>query len=983
MASADAITAEDIRPTDGPRDAGPPGTAEVTVRLEQGTNMALALSPDGQTLVLALQGVLWRVDAAGGEATALTDLEADAQHPSISPDGRSVAFQSFVDGFYQIRVVDLADGATRTLTDGAADHREPHWSPDGAAIAFASDRGGTWDVWRVPSAGGPATRLTRAEGDAFAPAWSPDGSRFAYVVDGDGLYVSEPAGVRRLWASTADLGPPAWSPDGRHLALVEINGTTTRLMRIAVADGAAQPIAAPEDDIFPFRPAWADAGTLLYTADGHVRRLRDGASAIVPFSAPLTLRRSTPAPRAFDFDGLAPRPTRGLRSPAISPDGERIALTALGDLWLQDVAGGPPRQLTDDPYVDLDPAWSPDGDRLVFVSDRSGRPQLWILELATGAVRRLTDADADLGQPAWSPDGARIAALSWDVRRHRWGNADLVVVDASTGAVERLRGPHFSPGAPSWSPDGRRLAFAVYSRVARRYREGVSRFGLVDAASGDFVGSWRPDGLHGVDLRGRAGPIWAGQAMFYVQHGRLWRQPVGAAGSPAAQPTEIAPAPAMALSASRQGRVAWLADGQLWVADPDGRPRAVPFDLTWRPPAPPAAYVLRAGRLWDGVGDSWREQVDIVIEDGRIREITPYAQRDLPLVDASRYAVLPGLIESHAHQSELAGETLGRAWLAFGVTTVREVGGEAYDAIQRREAWAAGTRPGPRTLVAGPLLDGPRTYYGLAEAVSDPGHLESILGRVEALDLDLVKTYVRLPDPTQRVIVRRAHACGRPVSSHELLPAAALGADGVEHLGATSRRGYSLKQSALRASYGDVLAVLAGAGMTLTPTLGVHSGALSLLSNDPAAFEHPAYRATTPPAHRAAFEARYRRAPSAARDALVQRQQRFLRALVDAGGRITAGTDVPFLPYGFSLHLELQLYAAAGIAPAEVLRSATTHAAEALGVGAHLGRVAPGKLADLVVVDGDPLARMADAWNVVWTIKGGHRFAAADLMRAP
>jgi imidazolonepropionase-like amidohydrolase len=112
-------------------------------------------------------------------------------------------------------------------------------------------------------------------------------------------------------------------------------------------------------------------------------------------------------------------------------------------------------------------------------------------------------------------------------------------------------------------------------------------------------------------------------------------------------------------------------------------------------------------------------------------------------------------------------------------------------------------------------------------------------------------------------------------------------------------------------------------------------------------------------------------------------QGRTVLAVLKAGGRVTAGTDSPIVPYGFSLQLELQMLVRAGFTPAEALRSATLWSAEAVGVGADLGSVERGKLADLVIVEGDPLRKIEDAMNVAITIKNGKAYAIKDLLTAP
>lgn len=102
-----------------------------------------------------------------------------------------------------------------------------------------------------------------------------------------------------------------------------------------------------------------------------------------------------------------------------------------------------------------------------------------------------------------------------------------------------------------------------------------------------------------------------------------------------------------------------------------------------------------------------------------------------------------------------------------------------------------------------------------------------------------------------------------------------------------------------------------------------------------------------------------------------------------AGAHVTTGTDSPFVPYAMSLHTELQTFVDAGLTPFEALRSATLWAAEAVGVSKDLGSLEPGKLADLVIVTGDPLTTIRDAWNVVSVVKNGEVHTLDDLLKKP
>jgi imidazolonepropionase-like amidohydrolase len=396
--------------------------------------------------------------------------------------------------------------------------------------------------------------------------------------------------------------------------------------------------------------------------------------------------------------------------------------------------------------------------------------------------------------------------------------------------------------------------------------------------------------------------------------------------------------------------------------------------------------VVHAGKLFDGRAAQYLENVDIIVEGHRIKEVVPHQEdRSGQVIDASDKVVIPGLFEMHTHQHNYAGEKLGRTWLAYGITSVREPGADPYDALERKESWASGTRPGPREFFTGGLTDGSRIYYGLANSVIHGPHMELEMERAERLGYDLIKTYVRMPDSLQEIITRKAHEMGIPVSSHEIYPAMKYNVDAVEHIRGTSRRGYSMKQTELRKTYDDVVQLLSRSGMSITPTMGLQGGFFLLAQKDPGILKNPQFLALYSENYRAelANAIPRLRAMFPGFDANFEEIQKSIKAILNTGGKVTAGTDSPFIPYGTSLHVELQLFVEGGFTPYQALQTATINAAEAVGVAEDLGTVEPGKLADFVIVEGDPLTHIQDAWNVQTVFKNGIKYEIDQLLAGP
>ena len=294
-------------------------------------------------------------------------------------------------------------------------------------------------------------------------------------------------------------------------------------------------------------------------------------------------------------------------------------------------------------------------------------------------------------------------------------------------------------------------------------------------------------------------------------------------------------------------------------------------------------------------------------------------------------------------------------------------------------------RRGPRVFATGGPFDGSRIYYAGGVPLASGGQLPQELQKTGQMDYDLVKTYVRLDDRLQKQVIEFAHANGMPVTSHEIYPAVASGADGVEHIRGTSRRGYSPKVSALFHSYQDVEDLLTASRMTITPTIGITGGAFPLmLARDPSRIDDARFRALFPQAVQREMDRQAKSIAPKDFDALaavVKPMQDLVRRIVKGGGIVIAGTDSPIFPYALAYHTELEIFQQGGLTPFEVLQTATMRAAEALGEGANLGSIEAGKLADLVIVTDDPLADVKNARKVRTVIKNGEVHTLEELLK--
>ncbi|MEZ0471998.1 amidohydrolase family protein [Luteimonas salinilitoris] len=967
------------------------GSSQV-VTVDEGTNLAATVSPDGQAIVMDLQGVLWRLPASGGKAERITDSLLEPARPDWSPTQDLIAFQAFRDGNFNIWTVRSDGEGLQRLTSGPGDHRDPRFSPDGGTIAFASDRAfaGSYDIWTVDRDSGEPVRITDDDTiEEFEPAWSPDGTRLAFVsgtsargtkIEAVTLATGERSTLV-IAPEGAQLFAPSWSPDGATLAYVQLQNNVSRLMV------AGQPVGEATD-VFPFPARWLSADTLLYTGDGGIRTVRaDGSGgARVPFEADIRFERPDYPRKRSVFDSPARRQAKGIVGPALSPDGTQLTFQALNQVWVARI-GGKPRALTDDSYYKADPAWSPDGGRIAYSSDKAGTQDLYVHDLSTGDEQRITSLPGAEVSAAWSPDGNRIAF------QDETGATQIVAL--STGNVTPLIPSLFAPGKPSWSSSGNTVSIAALKPYSRRFREGTSQILTADVASGELR-YWEPAPFKSLSTRGEDGPVYSpdGSALAFVMESALWTMPVDGDGYPAGPArqltTEVTDAPTWSGDSQK---LLYLSNGRLRMVSRDGgRPGHVPLRLDWQQERTAGRTIIHAGRLWDGRGPQVQTNVDITVVNNRIVHVRPH--RDVAhaagqghgteFVDASQYTVLPGLWESHTHEwisGKFFGARLGRLWLAYGVTSMQSVGDPAYRAVETREAYASGQRVGPRFFASGEAIDGERIYYNFMRPVTGGDRqLARELQRADALDYDMLKTYVRLPHEDQALSAEFAHQqMGVWAASHYMLPGLAFNMDGMTHLSATSRLGFAYTRSLTGATYGDVVDLLAGSGMFVIST----TFNPSLYAEDPEMVDDPRLLALNPPWEQAALRAKRDLAVGTDQTISLERLRReeeTLAAVVNGGGSVLAGTDSPLDNPAVALHLNLRAQVKYGMAPWQALQSATLRPAQEFGVADSLGSVERGKLADLVFVAGDPLQDIADLANVQAVMKNGRMYGIEELM---
>src|SRR5215469_12961065 len=428
----------------------------------------------------------------------------------------------------------------------------------------------------------------------------------------------------------------------------------------------------------------------------------------------------------------------------------------------------------------------------------------------------------------------------------------------------------------------------------------------------------------------------------------------------------------------------------------------------------PTVLVLRGGTLVDAATGKEISDSVIVIRGERIEQVgsgNTAVPEGAQIIDASGKWIVPGLIDSHAH-AENPDETPLSLYLANGVTTIRNPGGNITVLRLTRERLLRGDLIGPRLFFSGPLLDGiPPVWPDMSLLVDTPQRARSAVNFLADQSVDFVKVYNNVKEPELKAIIETAKERGLPVAGHiprsmTMTHAVELGMTRLEHIRVTGRemlspdeadkidplllgsrepllwQRFDLQSEKMRA----LIQRLAERKIFLDPTLIIAEETevpnLDADKNDPnnqylsprvvqryVNMKSPIYElpADLQTAGREAFE----------------KQQEFVGMCNQAGVRIIAGTDGPgigsLLP-GFGLHRELELLVASGRSPLQALLAATLTAAEALGKDDRLGTVEPGKLADMVVLDADPLQEIQNLKKIHLVVQAGKSYEPDALL---
>lgn len=1035
--AADAPAA-DARPADKPKwDVNhPPGPkATVAIDTRTGTWMSVDVSPDGQRLVFDLLGDLYTLPLAGGEAVPLTHSMAWEMQARWSPDGRRIAYISDAGGGDNVWVMN-ADGtdAKAVTSETFRLLYTPTWSPDGRYIAarkhFTGSRSlGSGEIWLYHASGaGKGVQLNEKpnwQKDLGEPAFSPDGRYVYYSQDttrGDQFEYNKDSNgeifdIQRLDLHDGSTEPfvtgqggavrPVPSPDGRQLAFVRRVRNQSTLFLKDLATGQETPVwghlerdmqeSWSVQGVYPGFAWTPDSRHIVVWAQGRLWRVdparRDAQE--IPFHVKDT-REITPALRVPVAVAPATFDVRQLRWMNVSPQGDRVVYSALGYLYVKDLPNGQPHRLTTQTsHFEFYPRFSRDGRDIVFTtwSDQD-LGSVRRIAASGGAETTLTPEPGQYVEPQFAPDGRSVVYVKGHggYLTSPWHGLDTGVYRVAAdgkGRPERLarsgRAPQFGAGGD-----------AVYVTRAGVQKEvdfasTLVRIDLADrketeVATSEFVSQYAvsPDGR------------W----LAFQEREHAYVTPLPMASRPIAVGAKMDALPVRQLDVDAGEYLGWSGDSakvhfglgdRLFTTElrnafafepgaPKDLPKAdaagVPVGFAQAADTPTGVIAITGARIVTMKGDEVIADGTIVVEGNRIVAVGPTANVLVPAgaktIGARGKTILPGIVDVHWHGGMGDdGIVPQQSWinyasLAFGVTTLHDPSNNSALVFTAAEMQRAGVITGPRIFSTGTIL------YGAKAPITQPidtlDDALNALRRQKALGAISVKSYNQPRREQRQQVLEAARQTGMMVvpeggSLFELNMSMVVdGHTGVEHA------------IPVENAYDDVKQLWGQTQVGYTPTYNVAYGGLDgehYFYATTEVWKHPILKDFVP---RSVLESRaVRREIAPEEDYNVIRVARTATELLHAGVRENLGAHGQ--REGLGAHWDMWMQVKGGMTPLEAIRNATLNGAHYLGMDADLGSLEVGKLADLVVIDGDPTTDIRQSDRVVDVMQNGRLYA--------
>jgi len=1044
----------------------------VSFETSEGTWLSLDVSPDGKTIVFELMGDLYTMPVTGGAATRISSGPSFDSQPRWSPDGKRIVFLSDRNGAENVWLCDADGSHAKALTKGATNlYASPDWTPDGNYIVVsrtAGFLGSVYELWLIHKDGGSGAAMLRVQaGPNLPPPMNTLGAAFGK--DPRYIWVSRHRGgfgynleyplwqlaiydrqTGRLFTQTDTYGSgmrPALSSDGKWLIYATRHDAETGLRLRDLASGDEKWLVYPATrddqesrftrDLYPGYAFTPDNQAIIVSYGGKIHRVAvpSGQVTDIPFSAKVDQQLGPIVHLPFRIDTGSVL-VRQIRNASTSPDGRRLAFSALDRLYVMDLPNGTPRRLTNESVKEQVPAWSPDGQWLAYVTwtDNGGTVNK-IRADGRSRPMQLTRDSAFYDTPVWSPDGTRIVVVKGPraprTELHFAPGYEIDWMPAAGGALT-LISPINNWGRPHFSRDPNRiyiyegpegLVSMRYDGTDRRAHIRVTGYanpspGAEPNPAGEIIIS--PDSDRVLAQVGNyvymvTLPVMGGQtpvvsindpssAAFPVKRltmiggefigwtndgkqafwsaGRSflrWDPVVADSMDKLKARTDSIRADSLkgdafkALADSVQKRLRSRSDSL--AKQPAYEPQRVDVTINVSRDIPRGTVVLRGARVITMKGEEVVENGDVVVKDNRIVSVGPQgaAPAGARVIDVSGKTIIPGFVDVHAHPWPSGGfgihET--QVWpylanLAWGVTTVRDPQTSTTDVLTYSDLVETGEILGPRVYHTGPGVFWSEDFKSLEDT------RQALRRYSEFYRINTIKMYMTGNRKQRQWVIMAAKELG-------LMPTIEGGLDFKMDLTAVID-GYPGTEHAypIMPLYKDAVQLVAQSGVTYTPTLLVSYGgpfSENFFYERYDIHDNAKVRRFVP--HEEIDQRAERRPWFRENQYVFPRIAAAANEILKAGGYIGLGGHGQM--DGLGDHWELWAMAAGGMKPLDVLRVGTLNGAHAIGMEQDIGSIEPGKLADLIVLDGNPLEDIHNTNTVRYVMKNGRLYEGETL----
>ncbi|WP_455169616.1 amidohydrolase family protein [Aegicerativicinus sediminis] len=1012
--------------------------SEVTISTDEGTWMSVDVSPDGQTLVFDMLGDLFSMPISGGKAKLLRGGHAWEIQPRFSPDGKQISFTSDAGGGDNIWIMDTDGSNAKQVTK--EDFRllnNAVWTPDGnyliARKHFTSTRSlGAGEIWMYHTSGGGGIQLVKKKNDQqdIGEPWvSPDGKYVFYSEDmypgGFFQYNKDPNSqiyaIKRYNMETGETktiasGPggairPQVSPDGKTLAFVRRVRTKSVLYLMDLETGVTKPVfdGLSKDQ----QEAWAIFGVypgfnwmpdnkhIVIWAEGRLNKINteDGMSTTIPFqvetkqSITEALKfKQNPAPDTFE--------SHVIRTAKLSPDEKILVFNAAGYLYTKSMPNGKPKRLTTGTDFEFEPSFSPDGKSIAYVTwNDENKGALMAIPTSGGVPTKLSSEKGIFRTPAYSPNGKSIVFRK-DGGSGTFGFAyamepGIYLYDLNTKKEEKVTdGGEY----PRFNPKGDRIY----------YQNGGYLFGSLDKSlnSVDLKGEDKRTHFHSKYANQYAispdgnwlafGELHNIYLMPFKEFGQTFELSKDSKSLPVKKISEDA---GINLQWNNKSNILHYTLGSKHYSIDlkdvfdfvEGAPEEMPKEikrkvtdigLTLTIDQPNGIIALTGAKIITMNGEEVIENGVVVAEKNRIKSIGKAGEVSIPsnakTIDVSGKVIMPGIIDTHAHLGAFGdGISPQKEWsyyanLAFGITTTHDPSANTEYALSQSEMVKTGRMVGPRIFSTGTILYGADGDF--KAVINNYKDAESAIKRTKAYGAFSVKSYNQ-PRREQRQQVIKASRENEimvyPEGGSTFFHNMTMILDGhtsVEH---------NIPVAPL---YDDVLQLWGASKTANTPTLIVNYGGLNgeyYWYQHSNVWENEKLLKYTP---RRIIDSRSRHRTMAPEEEYENGHilvAKSCKALLDKGVHICVGGHGQL--QGLGVHWEMWMLGQGGFSNYEMLRSATIYGAEYIGMGDDLGSLEPGKLADLLVLDKDPLVDIQNSQFVSHTMVNGRLFDTSTM----